>query len=135
MLADEEYEEERKDEEEQPMTFEQFAMETENLIQMVEEERKETEAILNAPPNANFLEEENEDSVDTSVSLEDTFNIVASSEKFEEMVMSLSQGEGVPGENENRTKLDDDISILEMDVNDVLSNDTILSSDDVTNQI
>jgi hypothetical protein len=135
MLADEEYEEEKKDEEEQPMTFEQFAIETENLIQMVEEERKETEAILNAPPNANFLEEADEDEGDTTASLQDTFDIVASSEKFEEMVLSLSQGEGIPGENENRTNQDDDISVLEMDADDAVILDMNSSSDNVTEQV
>ncbi|KAL7520735.1 hypothetical protein ACHAWX_005445 [Stephanocyclus meneghinianus] len=136
MLADEEYEEERHDEEYKPMTFEQFAMETENLIQMVEEERKETEAIMNAPPNANFLEEADEVEGDTHASLQDTFDMVASSEKFEEMVMSLSQGEGIPDENANHTNYDDDdISILEMDVDDVDPDDTNSLFDNVTKQI
>jgi hypothetical protein len=126
MLADEEYDEEQQDEEElQPMTYEQFALETENMIQAVEEERKETELILNAPPNANFLEESAEESEVSSASLEDTFAAVAASEKFEEMVMSLSQGEGlldganIDGEGVPMMSYDkDDMSILEMDVDD-----------------
>merc|ERR1712085_103739 len=56
MLADEEYEETMEEEVETPMTFEKFAEETEKLIEQAEDERKDTEAIMNAPPNANFLE-------------------------------------------------------------------------------
>jgi len=60
MLADEEYEEIVEEEDEVPMTFEKFAEETVNLIEQAEDERRETEAILSAPPGANYLDEDEE---------------------------------------------------------------------------
>ena len=60
MLADEEYEEIVEEEDEAPMTFEKFAEETVNLIEQAEDERRETEAILSAPPGANYLDEDEE---------------------------------------------------------------------------
>lgn len=103
MLADEEYEEAIEPEEEAPMTFEQFAEETEKLIEQAEDERKETEAIMNAPPNANFLEAD-EDIEDSAVE-----KSIVSSDKFEEMILSLAEEEG------NEIITDEDIDVLEMD--------------------
>jgi hypothetical protein len=105
ILADEEYEEAMDVEAAIPMTFERFAEETEKLIEQAEVERKETEAIMKAPPNAAFLDAV-EDSPMASV-VEDT---VVSSDKFEEMILSLSE----------ETRLGDDSD----------ANDDLLGGDD-----
>jgi len=111
MLADEEYEETMEEEAETPMTFEQFAEETEKLIEQAEDEREETEAIMNAPPFANFLEGDEED-LDASSAVEKS---VVASDKFKEMIMSLSEGEDEDLEEEEETISDEEIGVLEMD--------------------
>jgi hypothetical protein len=118
MLADEVYEEELQEEVEKvPMTYEQFAMETENMIQQVEDERKETEAILAAPPGADApaeldgIEEVSSSSLETALDAD----AVAASEEFEEMIMALSQEDGAINEEASN---DDDFAVLEMDVED-----------------
>lgn len=124
MLADEEYEEENQEEQDrEPMSYEQFALETENMIQMVEDERKETEAILAAPPGADAPAEldETEETFDqssdsTSTELDD---MVASSKEFNEMVNSLSQPNNADSDNE----LESDFSVLGMDIEDNLGSD------------
>lgn len=91
MLADEEYEEWMEEEDEAPMTFERFAEETVQLIEQAEDERRETEAIMSAPPNANYLEEEEDYEVATPEDLEEAFTDVASSEEFSDLITSLSE--------------------------------------------
>lgn len=86
MLADEDYEED--DEDEPPMTFEKFAEETVQLIEQAEDERRETEAILSAPPNANFLEEDTDS--EYSPDPNEAFAAVAESDEFEELISSLT---------------------------------------------
>jgi hypothetical protein len=109
MLADEEYEETMEEEVETPMTFEKFAEETEKLIEQAEDERKETEAIMNAPPNANFLEA-GEDDADISA----VEKSIVESDKFQEMVLSLAEANE---EEENAEEIisDEEIGVLEMD--------------------
>ena len=93
MLADEEYEEEADEEEDEtPMTFEQFAEETEKLIEEYEDERKETEAIMRAPPAAEFLVEADD------VQPSDVFESVADSDEFNEMLLSMADGEEEPSD-------------------------------------
>ena len=72
------------------MTFEEFVDETEKLIEQAEDERKETEAIMNAPPNADFLDEEDGDKKEAKspASLE-SYEQVAASDEFEEMLMKM----------------------------------------------
>jgi len=111
MLADEEYEETMDEEAETPMTFEQFAEETEKLIEQAEDEREETEAIMNAPPFASFLEGDEED-LDATSAVEKS---VVASDKFTEMIMSLTEGEGGDLEEEEETISDEEIGVLEMD--------------------
>lgn len=115
MLADEEYEEEGlEDREDEPMTYEQFALETENMIQMVEDERKETEAIMKAAPGADAPSEFDEIIEESSSFSLENIAEVASSEEFDEMVMSLSQARfDSSGED---TLEDEDFSVLEMDL-------------------
>lgn len=120
MLADEEYEETIEPEEEVPMTFEQFAEETEKMIEEAEDERKETEAIMNAPPNANFLEPD-EDQEDSAVE-----SSILASDKFEEMVMSIAEDNDVAEEIIS----DEDIDVLEMDdFEEEVTNETTQSDD------
>jgi hypothetical protein len=94
ILADEEYDEvmEEEDDAITPMTIERFVEETEKLIEQAEVERKETEAILNAPPNAEFVitEENLSSSTVVSSAVEEA---VATSNKFEEIILSMSAGE------------------------------------------
>mmetsp|Transcript_20063 Transcript_20063/g.34193 ORF Transcript_20063/g.34193 Transcript_20063/m.34193 type:complete len:1260 (+) Transcript_20063:141-3920(+) len=94
MLADEEYEEEIEEEEDTaPMTFEEFVDETEKLIEQAEDERKETEAIMNAPPNADFLDDDEDDEdMSPSTSLE-SYEQVAASDEFEEMLIKMGADE------------------------------------------
>ena len=134
MLADEEYEEESQEEQDdEPMSYEQFALETENMIQMVEDERKETEAILAAPPGADAPVELDETEETLSQSLDgsptELEDIVASSEEFNEMVGSLSR---VEAEIDN--EVDNDFSVLEMDIEDDLPSDEVSFSGNVTQQ-
>lgn len=99
ILANEEYE--VLDEKvEIPMTFERFAEETEKLIEQAEDERKETEAIMNAPPNAEFVEAV-KDSPTGNYMIEKS---IAASDKFEDLILSLSQSNKVG-----------DLDILDMD--------------------
>ncbi|KAL7532202.1 hypothetical protein ACHAXR_004485, partial [Thalassiosira sp. AJA248-18] len=111
MLADEEYEETVDQEVEAPMTFERFAEETEKLIEQAEDERKETEAIMNAPPNANFLEADDEDGTSG------VEKGVVASDAFEEMIFSLAEGEGTDAEYDIAKEIisDAEIGVLEMD--------------------
>ncbi|KAL7439296.1 hypothetical protein ACHAXM_009830 [Skeletonema potamos] len=121
MLADEVYEEEIEEEEDAtPMTFEEFVDETEKLIEQAEDERKETEAILNAPPNANFLDKDSSQ----SVSLEASYEQVAASNQFEEMLIKMGADETIKiaAEKSGDAEEDDgkivsvtDIDVLEMD--------------------
>jgi hypothetical protein len=90
ILADEEYNEAMDEEAEPPMTFERFTEETEKLIEQAEFERKETEAILKAPPNAAFLESDEYSPAVTSLMEES----VASSDKYEAIILSLSEENG-----------------------------------------
>ena len=134
MLADEEYEEKSQEEQDdEPMSYEQFALETENMIQMVEDERKETEAILAAPPGADAPVELDETEETLSQSLDgsptELEDIVASSEEFNEMVGSLSR---VEAEIDN--EVDNDFSVLEMDIEDDLPSDEVSFSGNVTQQ-
>ena len=108
MLAEEEYEEKMDEEDETPMTFEQFAEETEKLIEQAEDERKETEAIMNAPPNADFLE--GDEDFDSSA----VEKSVVASDKFKEMIMSLADG-NEEEENAEESISDEEIGVLEMD--------------------
>jgi len=113
MLADEEYDEVMETDIESPMTFEQFAEETEKLIEQAEDERKETEAIMNAPPNANFLEPEEGDSLGDASAVEKT---IVNSDKFQEMVMSLVEGNDSEDDiNTEEIISDEEIGVLEMD--------------------
>ncbi|KAL3787940.1 hypothetical protein ACHAWO_001089 [Cyclotella atomus] len=122
MLADEVYEEEIDREiEKEPMTVEQFVMETENMIQRVEDERKETKAILAAPPGADAPSEFDETDTDEDLALpsENIFDAVAASEEFEKMLQTLSQSDEVDANAEGGSNDDiDDIAVLEMDVDD-----------------
>ena len=138
MLADEEYEEEYEEEEDaSPMTFEEFAEETEKLIEQAEEERLETEAIMNAPPNADFLNEDDDINQNVSLdasSLEASYEQVASSDQFEELLMKMEEdGESWPDQmlmnivdeksenvdiaddDESKIVSEQDIDVLEMD--------------------
>ena len=135
MLADEEYEEEmEEDESATPMTFEEFVGETEKLIEQAEDERKETEAIMNAPPGANFLDDDEEDtSQSTQLELEASYEQVAASEEFEEMLMKMGADETADGnwsdeilmkmtaedsavdDDESKIVSVSDIDVLEMD--------------------
>jgi hypothetical protein len=90
IFANEEYNEAMDKEAAMLMMFEQFMEETEKLIELVEVERKKTEAILKAPPNAAFLESDKYSPVVTSVVIEET---VASSDKLE-AIISLSEENG-----------------------------------------
>jgi hypothetical protein len=122
MLADEVYEEEMEQEEEkEPMTVEQFVTETENMIQMVEDERKETEAILAAPPGADAPSEFDETNTDGNLNMpsENIIAAVAASEEFEKMVQTLSQSdEGDAGGEGGLNAEIDEFAILEMDIDD-----------------
>jgi hypothetical protein len=91
ILADEEYNEVMDEEAATPMTFERFTEETEKLIELAEVERKETEAILKAPPNAAFLESDEYSPAATSVVIEET---VASSDELEAIILSLPEENG-----------------------------------------
>jgi len=107
MLADEEYYEALDDETETPMTYEQFAEETEKLIEQAEDERKETEAIMNAPPNANFLVD-GEDSPEETSAVE---NSILGSDAFEDMITSLAD----PEDNAQDIISDREIDVLGLD--------------------
>ncbi len=137
MLADEEYEEELEVEDDSiPMTFEQFAIETESLILQAEEERKEEEMIMNAPPNANFLDDDETSGDSSSSTMEETFAAVAASDKFEEMVMSLTQGQGMEDVDEILMS-ESDMDVLDMDeeeIDEKLNNedDSLPSEDALT---
>ncbi len=87
ILADEIYEEAIDEGVDTPMTFERFVEETEMLIEQAEFERKETEAIMKAPPNAAFLDTLEDPPTVSSVIDE----AVVSSAKFEEIILSLSE--------------------------------------------
>jgi len=114
MLADEEYAETMEEEDQTPMSLEQFAEETEKLIEQAEDERKETEAIMNAPPNANFLEGPDEDTEASAVE-----KSVSSSDKFGDMIMQLAdvddydQGENDKISAEEILQMDEEV--LQMD--------------------
>jgi predicted membrane chloride channel (bestrophin family) len=147
MLADEEYEEEYEEEEDaSPMTFEEFAEETEKLIEQAEEERLETEAIMNAPPNADFLNEDDDINQNTSLdasSLEASYEQVASSEQFEELLMKMENEDGeswpdqmlmnivdeknedvdIADNDESKIVSESDISVLEMDEDEYIDDD------------
>jgi hypothetical protein len=147
MLADEEYEEEYEEEEDaSPMTFEEFAEETEKLIEQAEEERLETEAIMNAPPNADFLNEDDDINQNTSLdasSLEASYEQVASSEQFEELLMKMESEDGeswpdqmlmnivdeknedvdIADNDESKIVSESDISVLEMDEDEYIDDD------------
>jgi hypothetical protein len=152
MLADEEYEEEYEEEEDaSPMTFEEFAEETEKLIEQAEEERLETEAIMNAPPNAEFLNGDDNINQNASLdasSLEASYEQVASSDQFEELLMKMENEDGeswpdqmlmnivdeknedvdIADNDESKIVSESDISVLEMDEDeyiDVGADDTI----------
>jgi hypothetical protein len=137
MLADEEYEEEMEEEENvTPMTFEEFAEETEKLIEQVLDERKETEAIMNAPPNADFLVEKD---ISQTASLAASFEEVAASDEFEEMLMKMGADDNMlmkiadekrengPSADDNVSKIvsDIDIDVLEMDSSEKIEDSDI----------
>lgn len=137
MLADEEYEEEMEEEENvTPMTFEEFAEETEKLIEQVLDERKETEAIMNAPPNADFLVEKD---ISQTASLAASFEEVAASDEFEEMLMKMGADDNMlmkiadekrengPSADDNESKIvsDIDIDVLEMDSSEKIEDSDI----------
>lgn len=111
ILANEEYEEALLEEEGAvtSMTFARFVEETERLLEQAEVEKMETDAIMKAPPNAEFVNSDDHPSIVASA-IEDT---VASSDKFEDMILSLSTetvvdelGFGLSGVDEFR-ELDD----------------------------
>ena len=155
MLADEEYEEEYEEEEDaSPMTFEEFAEETEKLIEQAEEERLETEAIMNAPPNADFLNEDDDINQNASLdasSLEASYEQVASSDQFEELLMKMENEDGeswpdqmlmnivdeqsedvdITDNDESKTVSESDISVLEMDEDEYIDDD----ADDTVEEI
>ncbi|KAL7472106.1 hypothetical protein ACHAXS_012429 [Conticribra weissflogii] len=114
MLADEEYYEAMEPEEDKgPMTLEQFAKETAELIEQAEDERKETEAILNAPPNANFLEADEDLNEKATSAIEDS---VANSDELEKIILSHSEHIDPQVVNSSEEFIsDDDVHILEMD--------------------
>ncbi len=122
MLADEVYEEEMEEEENAtPMTFEEFVDETEKLIEQAEDERKETEAIMNAPPNANFLDDDDENT-SQSTSLEASYEQVAASDEFEEMLMKMgadAENRGDAHDEESKIVSVSDIDVLEMDTSEI----------------
>ena len=103
ILADEEYNEAMDEEDAAPMTFERFTEETEKLIEQAEVERKETEAILKAPPNAAFLESD-EYSPSATIVLEET---VAPSDKLEEIILTLSKENGSGDDTDKCLENDD----------------------------
>jgi len=133
------------------MTFEEFAEETEKLIEQAEEERLETEAIMNAPPNAEFLNEDDNINQNASLdasSLEASYEQVASSDQFEELLMKMENEDGeswpdqmlmnivdeknedvdIADNDESKIVSESDISVLEMDEDeyiDVGADDTI----------
>lgn len=114
ILADEEYEETMEEKVEDPMTIERFAEETEKLIEQAEDERKETEAIMNAPPNADFVLEAVKDTPSVSSAVEKS---IATSDKFEEMILSLVQSNEVDEEVAPTVLVPEiDLDALEMDV-------------------
>ena len=144
MLADEEYEEEMEEEEDTtPMTFEEFVDETEKLIEQAEDERKETEAIMNAPPNADFLDEDDDKKEDKiQVASLESYEQVAASDEFEEMLMKMGADETSEGnwsdgilmkiaaedrEEDLTGAADDDVSVSDIDV---LEMDTLETEDD-----
>jgi hypothetical protein len=92
ILADEEYEEiiEEEDDAVTPITIERFVEETEKLIEQAEIERKETEAILKAPPLAEFVTTDEDSSYTVASAIEEA---VAISDRFEEIILSMSTGE------------------------------------------
>ena len=108
ILADEVYDEMLDEKHEIPMTFERFAEETEKLIEQAEDERKETEAIMNAPPNASFLEAVK----DSTTNIAAVEKSIAASDKFEEMILSLTQSDEV---DDVAVVPDTDLDVLEMD--------------------
>ena len=110
ILADEEYEETMEEKGDIPMTFERFAEETEKLIEQAEDERKETEAIMNAPPNAEFLEAVK----DSPIGISAVERSIAASDKFEEMILSLAQSNEVD-EVVSTIVPETDLDILDMD--------------------
>jgi len=130
MLADEEWvdEESQEDEIESPtMTYEQFAEETEKMIEKFEDEMKETEAIMAAQPNAYSLETDDEDDEKRdNKSKEEIFETVAASDEFTEMVKQLSDdvevAEILDGDMRKNiisdTISDAEIDFLEMDEED-----------------
>lgn len=111
ILADEDFEEAMDEEGDIPMTFERFAEETEKLIEQAEDERKETEAIMNAPPNAEFLEAVK----DTPIGISAVERSIAASDKFEEMILSLARSNEVD-EVISTIIPETDLDILEMDI-------------------
>ena len=122
ILADEEYEEiiEEEDNAVTPMTIERFVEETEKLIEQAEAERKETEAILKAPPLAEFVTTDEDSSYSVASASEEA---VAVSDKFEEIILSMSSDENevddelgldifrLDGFTEGETSTDDDTRI------------------------
>ncbi len=110
ILADEEYEETMDEKGDISMTFERFAEETKKLIEQAEDERKETEAIMNAPPNAEFLEAVKNSPIGISA----VERSVADSDKFEEMILSLARSNEVD-EAVSTIVPEIDLDILEMD--------------------
>ena len=117
------------------MTFEEFVDETEKLIEQAEDERKETEAIMNAPPNADFLDEEDDVKKEdkSPVASLESYEQVAASDEFEEMLMKMGGADETSEGNwsddilmkiaaEDRdediagTADDDDVSVSDIDV-------------------
>ena len=137
MLADEDYEEDDH-EDEPPMTFEKFAEETVQLIEQAEDERRETEAILSAPPNANFLEEDTDS--EYSPDPQEAFAAVAESDEFEELISSLTEeSDIVPPSATHWASLlvDPSSSSLEDGANDVPISDKdidVLEMDDLSEE-
>ena len=114
LLADEIYEEVVDDAAATPMTFERFVEETEMLIEQAEVERKETEAIMKAPPNAAFLDAVEDPPPTISSVIEEA---VVLSPKFEQMILSLSEENGA----------DDSIDEL-IDIDDILGGENSINS-------
>jgi hypothetical protein len=107
LLADEEWEEELEPVVSEPITFQDYTNQVAEILEAEQEERLETEAILNAPPGADMLPEL-EDQQD-----EDTLLVGANSTETEDGFA------------------DNDMDALEMDALEMDAEDDVISDQDM----
>lgn len=124
MLADEVWEEEESLVEEQPITYEEYVSQVEEIMESQEKERLETEAIMNAGPLANYLEgiddEDDNEEEEDDISLkelemdvvadwekEDYLSLVDANDDIAAVTPDVVAGESISDIVQDAMKLDD----------------------------